>query len=311
MKLFLWNHMSPGDIAVLTSTIRDLKKSHPEIKVNVETSAMELWENNPYLDKSITKQNANLSFKAEYPLIHKSNNGAYHFMHGYRKFLEEMLNIKIESGYFGVDIHFSKEEYESEKWAESLVGSKNYWLINAGYKSDFTNKMWAFDRYQEVVNRTRDKITWVQVGSLKHDHQKLENVVDLRGKTSHRSLLKLVLNSSGVLTANSYLMHLSTIPMKDGRRRPCVVIGGGREPLVWYQYTGHQCLNTCSMLSCCAKGGCWQSRVEKLDDGNIARNSRLCKFPVILKSGQKIPLCMDMITSDMVVFTIENYLKYK
>ena len=133
MKLYLWNHMSPGDIAVLTSTIRDLKTSHPEIDVNVETTAMELWDNNPYLDRSINKSNANMCFKAEYPLIHKSNAGAYHFMHGYRKFLENMLQIKIESGYFGIDIHFTEEELNSEMWVNNLLGTNNkYWLVNAG-----------------------------------------------------------------------------------------------------------------------------------------------------------------------------------
>lgn len=313
MKLFLWNRLSPGDIAVLTATVRDLKLSHPEIQVNVQTSANELWQNNPYLDRSVTRQNADICMKAEYPLIHESTKGAYHFIHGYRKFLEQKLKIKIKSGPFMVDVHLSEQEKNCDNWLKENGINGDYWLINAGCKMDYTNKMWEFDRFQQVVDRTKDKIQWVQIGSDKHVHKRLNNVIDMVNKTSHRQLLSLMYRSSGVITANSYAMHLATIPMyKDAdRRRPCIVIGGGREPLVWYQYTGHQCLNTCGMLPCCKKGSCWKARVEFINDGNVKRNSRLCLNPVVSKSGQKIPLCMDMITVDDVVKCVENYLRFQ
>ena len=69
MKLFITQSQSPGDIAVMTATIRDLKKSHPEYQINCRTSAQELWDNNPYLDRSVTEQNADRVLQMHYPLI--------------------------------------------------------------------------------------------------------------------------------------------------------------------------------------------------------------------------------------------------
>jgi ADP-heptose:LPS heptosyltransferase len=43
MKIFLKQFQSPGDILMLTSAVRDLKKSHPEFRINCKTSAQELW----------------------------------------------------------------------------------------------------------------------------------------------------------------------------------------------------------------------------------------------------------------------------
>ena len=313
MNVFIWNNMSPGDICMLTSAVRDLKKSHPEVNINVQTTCQELWNNNPYLDLNVTKQNANICFKAEYPLIHESTRGAYHFIHGFRKHLENMLKMQIKQGDFCVDIHLTQKQKNCEEWLKQNGIEGQYWLINAGCKTDYTNKMWEFDRFQQVVDKTKDKITWVQIGNDKHLHKRLNNVVDMINKTNHREFIQLMYKSSGVLTANSYAMHLSTIPMsKDkDRKRPCIVIAGGRQPSVWYSYTGHQDLNTCGMLPCCKKGACWKARVQYINDGNILRNSRICEYPVITKSGQKIPKCMDMITVDEVVNCIDKYMNYE
>lgn len=312
MKLFLTQHQSPGDILMLTSAVRDLKKSHPEISVNVSTSAMELWNNNPYLDRQVTASNCDVSMKAEYPLIHTSNAGQHHFIHGFRKFLEDKLKIRIEPGNFCVDIHMSNEEKNDVAWIKESTGKdRGYWLINAGHKLDFTNKYWEHARFQQVVDATKDKITWVQIGAKEHIHVPLQGVVDMRGKTTHRQLIKLMYRAYGVLTPVSYPTLLSTMPTFGfiDRKRPCVVIAGGREPAVWQAFSTHQFLHTCGMLKCCEKGGCWRSRVVALND-NDSKNNSLCLNPVLTPSGQTIPLCMSMITVDMVVGAINNYLNF-
>ncbi|HVA46385.1 MAG TPA: hypothetical protein VNH11_08430 [Pirellulales bacterium] len=125
----------------------------------------------------------------------------------------------------------------------------------------------------------RGRLVFVQIGAAEHSHPPLDNVVDLRGKTDHRQLIRLVYHSSGVLTGVSYPMHLAAavpcrplapqaepaspnrqafhegrdptqIPRRSAhgvsglRLRPCVVINGGREPPHWEQYPGHQFLHT-------------------------------------------------------------------
>jgi ADP-heptose:LPS heptosyltransferase len=312
MKLFLLESQSPGDILQLTAAVRDLKSSHPDYHINVRTSAQELWQNNPWLDRSVTEQNADRVIKCQYPLIHQSTRGSHHFIHGFSMFLEQQLGIKIPTGDFRVDVHLSEQE-KNDPYISNIIGAlpkdRKIWLVDAGYKPDFTNKFWEFSRFQEVVDRTSDRIAWIQIGASNHLHRPLENVVNLVGKTTHRQLISLMYRADGVLTPVSYPMHLSTMQWKDhpNEHRPCVVIAGSREPSVWEQYTCHQYIHNCGILKCSKNGACWKSRIARLNDGS-RQDMSLCVNPVMTKSGQVIPRCLDIITVDEVVRRICLYL---
>ena len=312
MNIFLTNFQSPGDILMLTACVRDLKTSHPEIGINVQTSTMELWNNNPYLDRRITKDNADRVIEMHYPLISQSTQGQFHFIHGFRLYLEEQLGIKICPREFCVDIHMTDSE-KNDPYIQNIVGSnignRKCFIVDAGHKVDFTAKFWEFSRFQEVVDRTSDRIAWIQIGASNHLHRPLENVVNLVGKTTHRQLISLMYRADGVLTPVSYPMHLSTMQWKDhpNEHRPCVVIAGSREPQQWECYGTHQYIHNCGILKCSKRGACWKSRIMRLNDGS-KQDMSICVNPVVAKSGQVIPRCLDMITVDEVVRRICLYL---
>lgn len=309
-RLFLTQNQSPGDILMMTAAVRDLKHRKPDILINCQTSAQQLWENNPNLDLSVNKNNANLVLDMHYPLINNSTRGAYHFIHGFRKYLEQKLMIDIPQGDFCCDVYLSEQE-KNDPYINNIVDNKPFWIVDAGYKTDFTCKMWEFARYQEVVNKTKDRIRWIQIGreESRHKHQILDNVINLVGKTNHRQLINLMWRCSGVLTPVSYPMHLATMPWKDheGRKRPCVVIAGSRQPSVWEAYTTHQYIHNCGTLPCSYRGSCWKSRIVKLNDGSRQDDS-ICPCPVTTSSGQIIPKCLDLITVDEVLRRIMLYL---
>lgn len=303
MKLFITQNQSPGDICMLTCAVRDLKLTYPDIRINVKTSAQYLWDNNPYLDPTVTEKNADKVIACQYPLIHKSNKLPYHFIHGFRLYLSQQLKLPILPQGSTVDIHLSDKELSGSSNTVKGLPEK-YWIINAGIKSDFTCKGWEFAKYAEVVERLKGKVTFVQIGGSGHTHPTLPGVIDLRGKTPKRKLITAVYNSMGVLTGVSYPMHLSMMPTKDGSLRPCVCLLGGREPITWVQQPNMQALHCCGMLDCCKAGGCWKSRVTPLNDGSELDKS-LCTHPVKTASGQLVPKCMDMISVDDVVRKIE------
>ena len=101
MKYRLKNHQSPGDLVMLTAAVRDLKLSHPDVKVDVDTSCPALWENNPHLTRGL--EDAEL-IKADYPLIHDSNEGQHHFIHGFRQHLEAQTGLRLKPTKFKGDI---------------------------------------------------------------------------------------------------------------------------------------------------------------------------------------------------------------
>jgi hypothetical protein len=323
-KLILQNPHSPGDIIVMTAALRDLHATYPgEYLTDVDSPCAEIFEGNPYITR-LDKKDADVAyFKAEYPLIHQSNEGPYHFIHGYRKHLAEAIGRPIKAGTFKGDIHIRDEEKHWINAVQTITGDdRPFWIIDAGYKQDFTAKAWDFRKYQAVIDYFKDKIQFVQVGHKDHIHPDLDGVINMVGCTDLRQLIRLFYWSIGVLTPVSMPMVLAAAvpcPVIDAKythkhvggkikQRACVVIAGSREPVQWQEYPFHQFIHNIGCMTCCDNGACWKSRVvpdtkTPKDD----KNQSLCMYPVHLDNGQDVGKCMDIITAIMVIKAIEKW----
>ena len=291
-KLILRNFQSPGDVVMLTAAVRDLKKADGALQVDVRTSGGPLWENNPHLTKLREDEPGVEIIDCHYPLIHRSNTGPWHFIHGFAHDLSERLGIRIETSVFKGDIHLStKEKSWMSQVQEITKVPVPFWIVAAGGKYDFTAKWWAHERWQQVVDHFAGRILFVQVGEKGHHHPPLRGVLDLRGKTDLRQLVRLVHHAQGVLCPVTLLMHLAAaVPVRARmpRNRPCVVVAGGREPSQWEAYPHHQYLHTNGALRCCDNGGCWKSRVVPLGDGDAKdAPDKLCVDVVELATGRR------------------------
>ncbi|MBB5036794.1 glycosyltransferase family 9 protein [Prosthecobacter dejongeii] len=306
-KLILKNFLSPGDIVMLTAAVRDLHRAHPgKFITDVRTPCGDLWLNNPYITPLKDDDPDVEVIPCHYPMINMSNTGAYHFIHGFTRFLSEALGVPIPVTDFKGDIHLSPQEKSWMSQIHEMTGTDiPFWIVVAGGKNDFTIKWWDHQRWQEVVDHFRGRLTFVQVGDKNHSHTTLKRVIDLRGKTDLRQLVRLVYHSDGIISPVTSLMHLAAaveFRRNPGAFRPCVVVAGGREPNQWEAYPGHQFLHTIGMLSCCAMGGCWRARTLPLGDGD-EKDQSLCT-----NLSGTLPKCMDMISSSDVIRSIELYL---
>jgi len=316
-KIIFKNHQSPGDILMLTAAVRDLKLSHPDIDIDVRTSVPALWENNPYLINLNDKDPEVEVIDIGYPLIHNSNDGQYHFIHGYRKAIEDELDIRIKATDFKGDIHISDVEKSWISKIEEIGVKDDFWIIMAGGKYDFTAKWYNPTYLQEVIDHFRGKITFVQAGEKHHWHPPLNGVVNLIGKTDFRQFIRLIYNSVGVLCPVTFAMHAAAaIEMKNSppKNRPCVVWAGGREPMQWEAYPHHRFLSLNGALDCCDNGGCWKSRAQKVGDGDKKDKEDMCIHPVnIGKDPVKkdkdlvIAKCLNMIKPEDIIRSIETY----
>ena len=69
-----------GDALMFTAGLRDFKLLFPDILVNVESNHNFLWENNPYLERGLHKnQNGVEFYEVGYPAVGNANNAALHF----------------------------------------------------------------------------------------------------------------------------------------------------------------------------------------------------------------------------------------
>jgi ADP-heptose:LPS heptosyltransferase len=311
--LILKSLLSPGDIVVMTAAVRELHRQYPgQYVTDVRTSAREIWEHNPFITPLDEHDPEVRTIELHYPLINQSNQRPVHFLEGYCEDLANQLGLaSLRPQEFCGRIYLTELEQGWMNQVEETSGYRGpFWLINAGAKRDYTCKQWPTEYYQAVVDYFRGRIVFVQIGAEEHQHPALQNVIDLRGQTNHRQLIRLVYHASGVLTGVSYPMHLAAAvpcgPLASragtARLRPCVVVNGGREPPHWEQYPGHQFLHTIGALKCCATGGCWQSRVVPLGDGD-RKDRDLCEQP---QAGY--PRCMWLIQPIDVVRAIERYL---
>jgi hypothetical protein len=319
---------------MLTAAVRDLHRQHPgKFRTAVATSAGAIWENNPYVIQDGTEE-----IVCEYPLIHRSNTGPWHFIHAFHQFLGERLGVRIEPTEFRGDIHLSPKE---KSWISQVQEVTKvpvpFWIVVSGGKFDFTAKWWDPARMQKVVDHFAGRILFVQVGEKGHHHPGLRGVMDVRGKTDLRQLIRLMHHAQGVVCPVTFAMHLAAAvevrgkcaayPRGMPKNRPCVVIAGGREPAQWEAYPHHQYIHTNGSLRCCDNGGCWKSRVVPIGDGD-KKDESLCVDVVELATGVRkpgrewgahppakespapstfLPRCLDMISAEEVIRRIEMY----
>jgi hypothetical protein len=299
---------------MMTAAVRDLHLAHPgQFVTDVRTPARQLWENNPYLTPLSEDDPDVQVVPMHYDLIHDSNEGAHHFIHGYARHLEAVLGLRVPVTRFRGDIHLSalEKSWLSQVQEEPIGWDQEFWIIIAGGKYDFTAKWWDPARYQRVVDHFAGRIKFVQCGEANHFHPRLRGVIDLVGKTDVRQFVRLMYHASGVVCPVTFAMHLAAaVEVKPGRpkNRACVVVAGGREPSPWEKYGHHRYLETNGALWCCDNGGCWKSRCQPVGDGDDKdRPENRCVYPVAVSPGLVIPRCLDLITAADVIRAVELY----
>lgn len=310
-KLILCCGLCPGDLLTLTAAVESLHLTYPgEYLTDVRTPCPALWEHNPRItpikdsDRSAKKMDMCYSSEKNENSINHSDQRSITFLAGYCGHLTELLGRPVPLRVNRPQLYLGEDE---KRWVnqvrQSVTGDRDlpFWLLNAGTKSDFTTKQWPIESYQEVVDRTRGRVLWVQIGenTPSHNHPDLQGVIDFRGKTDTRQLVRLAWHARGGLGPVTFLQHLCA-----AWEKPYVCLLGGREPVPWTAYPLQTTLHTIGnhSLSCCRSKACWKSRVVS---GDGDKNSSLCEQPVF---GLRRPVakCMTLITPDDVILSLDR-----
>jgi hypothetical protein len=344
------NNQCPGDVLMITAAVKALHQSNPAMFLtdyhgnhgNLIASTVpgnNLFANNPY----ITPLNPHTSqvVRVEYgAALQMSGNRPHHFLYAVVEDVAKKLGVHIDIRDFRGDVYLSAEE--REPWPGL---PERYALINAGYKNDFTAKMWSHYRYQQVVNATKDEIAWVQVGGEGDNHQPLDNVINLVGKTNLREMCRVMYRASLVLCPITFHMHLAAAvptpadgpreipltieqyhergwhqrqaqlgrgngpaPLPGGSRknRPCIVLNGQREPPYWdAAYPGSVVLGSTGKLTCGVGIGEFCWRNKTVQ---IDRDPNVCFKPMRDEEGVAVPECLHRVTVDDVVRAVRSFL---
>ncbi|MHA1801624.1 MAG: glycosyltransferase [Candidatus Heimdallarchaeaceae archaeon] len=293
-KIVFHNRQAIGDILTLTSGVRDFKAAFPDVKVGVSTTAMHIWDHNPYIDHSFRDDRFIKKVGPGF-LTNKSNRWNLHMCNAFRLDIEDKLGLQIPQGAITPDIWMTEEEHK-----RSPLIDGPYWLFIYGGEPGWPSKQ--YHRWQEVIDIvTKSGIRVVQLGVKGHPYPKLDGVIDYVGKTEDRNtgirdLFNLFLHSQGSIGLVSMHMHLSA-----AFGNPCVVVAGGREPAWFTHYFGHQYVEDNGTLPCVAHTACWACKLEGCRDKG--------PVPKVTKghiSGE-VPKCVAIIEPEEIA---EGVLKY-
>jgi len=324
-RLILRNTQAPGDIIVLSAAIRDLHIAHPglfDTEIWVSPGAEHIYYNNPNITaihgKTARRAGAQL-VQAGYSaaIKHCNQTAGKHFLWGFIDDLNTKLSTKIKLTEFRPAVYMSDVE------KAQLPFEEPYWVFLSGGKKDYPTKIWDQTYWQDVIDKTRDRVNWVQLGGGSSNHimhtPKNGIYANMVAKTDCRNFLRLIYHAEGVVCVVTAAMHAAA-----AFNKPCVVIAGGREPWWWEAYNDenrltnmrlgqsdwqppaddnfvpHKFLHTMGQLDCCRKHGCWKARLT-------SKGGSACK-DLVTQNGQTLPRCKAMIKPEHVVAAIDKYL---
>ena len=117
---------------------------------------------------------------------------------------------------------------------------------SAGALVPMGNKDWPHERYEELVERSRDRFNFIQVGTLLDPP--IRHAQDLRGQTSLRQSAAMLANSLAFVGQVGFLMHLA----RAVDCRSVIVYGGRERP----DQSGYTCNENLFSTPPCSP--CWQ-----------------------------------------------------
>ena len=313
-KLILATGLPPGDVLTMTAAVESLHASYPgQYVTDVRTNHPAIWQHNPHISPIPDDDPDARRIDMHYPAINQCNQVNQPFLDGYTRYLGEQLGIPLRLQVRRPTVYLAPDERArplSALWPgapdlAAIAAGRPLWIVNDGIKRDYTCKAWPLEYYQEVIDRTADKVCWVQIGLRSDLHTPLHHVVNLIDGSPPgpplRELLVLASRVAGGLGPVTMLQHL--LAAFD---RPYICLVGGREPATWVQYPVQHTLHTIGQLDCCRDRACWKARVVPLNDGKDHDHS-LCTKPRT-DFARPAPECLARIRPSDVVAIIERCL---
>ena len=310
-RILLKQTQSPGDILTFSRPAYDLKRSHPDWEIGIDTPCNELFQNNPFTVELSENDPTVEVYNITYDEINQSGWSGEHFSDAFRHDIEKKLNsdprmvekwgetVIPKTGILP-ELFFTDEE---KGWYNQVHCTYHwdgqFWLLNAGRKWD--NILKQYHRWQEVVDILNEawqgRIRIVQIGSRgalgqPHYHPELKGVFNLIGQTSIRQLIRLAYHSTGLIGPISFQFVLGA-----AFEKPTVVCAGGKEGTRWHIYNHVQWVKRNGCLPCAVSDGCWKGGKK----GECARLVRAKDME------EDVPLCFEIIKPQELADRVLDY----
>ncbi|OGS40473.1 MAG: hypothetical protein A3K77_00560 [Euryarchaeota archaeon RBG_13_31_8] len=282
-KIILRHHRQAGDILVMSTLIRQFKKQYGDkILLLCDTPVCQgIWWNNNYLT-SFENKEADLILDIDYKYVIDNPQWMLHHSYGFKLDFENKTNIVLND--WDCRPYIKLTEYEKELVEQYKQKYGNFWIISSNINKKCTVKSWPNEYWIEFISNNPDSF-FIQVGTENQDFGLLTNLVDLTRKTGVRDLFVLICASKGVISYNSFCMHIAAAFNKKA-----IILAGGREPIWYQQYPNQYVFNLASSIHCGNNG-----------EGCLKKNIEDCKSKISFDNNvTEYPMCYSLIKPDLV-----------
>jgi hypothetical protein len=257
-KLIIFQiNQPPGDALVAEAGIACFARQYPEYQVGVRCAwGQEIYDNHPDILLPPGTPGARV-IVLQNNIVHQSHFPQNIYLMNYVNEINRILKVDVKLTVTKPSLYLTEEE---KRYPSDLLGGVGrYALVNAGHKGDCPTKYYGEEQYQEIINRTKDIITWVQIGHANDIHPPLDNVINLVGATRNaRNLFRLAYSSSDFgLCGITFLHHIY-----GALGKTCVTLGGGIEGSWFTRYPTSVFFSVVGELSCCSTNGCWKCHLR-------------------------------------------------
>lgn len=205
--------MAIGDQLCMSAIIKKVKEFYNK-KVIVFTSYPDLFKFNPEIYKVINYND----LKKPIRNIIRSNKNIINFNSNWRMNEEKKSLIDHHSSSLkNISLKNCKpkiflDDNEIDKFNKKFRLPDNYYLIisqvgGLNVRKISRLKEFGFNNYQYIIDKTKDKINWVQTG-VSSDRVLNNTKLNLCGKTNLRELFILVSKASAVFCSEGFLTHI-------------------------------------------------------------------------------------------------------
>ena len=199
-----------GDQLCMSAIIEKVKEFYNK-KIIIITSYPDLFKYNPNIYKIINYNNLEKSIRLKI----RANKNIIHFSFDWsvskeRKSLIEHHAINVKNISFkDCPPKIYIRENEIIEFEKKFTLPTQYYLIISQTKNKTPSiiKDFGFNNYQYIIDKTKDKINWVQTG-VSSDRVLNNTKLNLCGKTSLRELFILVSKASAVFCSEGFLTHI-------------------------------------------------------------------------------------------------------
>lgn len=299
--IILHNPLCPGDILVSTMSIASLMMTYPNrYRIGVKNCCPAIFENSPHITP-ISELNNPKIITQEYSLINECNSRPISFGAAYCHDLGQKLGVRLECLVNKPVLTLSDDEKGWIPRIQEIFGDRRpYVVCAASWKNDFPTKRWYSAYWNEVVDRLKDRLTFIQVGEKHHNHFEIPGAVNEIGNTDARQLIRLCYHSEMGIGPSTFIQWIFA-----ALERPYIMIQS-REPMAWCSFPPTQISLTClGQLPCCQKGSCWKGKFDG-DDGVCERPHKKVSVD---GTEEWVSECQLRISPDIVIRHIERMIQ--